>query len=120
MRVYPSGKKAFVVSYRCEKRKYISVLGCCSSMTTRQARQQASRYLSAQRGKASSPMQLLLQRDAHSMTRARIKSKSGDNKSETSVVDLEQQVRFKEKELQDLRAKWKSYTNAHEGGFHLY
>jgi integrase len=46
VRIYPSGRKSFVLSYRLRGRKSLMVLGSCNKMTLEQARKKAQRELS--------------------------------------------------------------------------
>ncbi|MEZ5536144.1 MAG: tyrosine-type recombinase/integrase [Thiolinea sp.] len=45
VRVYPTGKKSFVISYRHNRRKRIKVIGSCDLLTVTQARDKARRDL---------------------------------------------------------------------------
>ena len=56
VRVFPSGAKAFVLSYRVDGRKKLATLARCSEMSLRQARARAGRELAAIRDGEPDPL----------------------------------------------------------------
>lgn len=45
VRIYPTGSKVYVVSYRVKRTRYIRVIGKCNEMQLREARHKAAQYL---------------------------------------------------------------------------
>lgn len=58
LRVYPGGKKAFVLSYRVAGRKRLMTLGAYGVLTVEQARQDARAKLAEIETKAADPLEL--------------------------------------------------------------
>jgi hypothetical protein len=96
VRVYPSGKSAFVVSYRSEKKKMIQVLGDTTQLSLREARATARKFLKSQKSRENSPVMIALTRDLLDNER------NGANRKERVAAQKHREHRAKVKVLDSL------------------